>query len=93
MGVEIAQNWAQSPRLRESAASGLFWIQFPPDKATMSENMMLLGGNDLIEIQFAYKSGQRAILSLAKGDAGAFVFERALAAWGYAPGQGAGLAP
>ena len=45
-------------------------------------NAALFRASAALEMPLVYRSGQRAVLRLAKGEEGHRVFEQALAAWG-----------
>lgn len=61
---------------------GLFWIALSSDKKASGTNLSLMKANAFMDVPLLYKSGQRAILTLAKGETGGKAFERAFAAWG-----------
>lgn len=61
---------------------GLFWIALSNEKGAIQSNMGLLRSSSFLDIPLKYKNGQRAILTLTKGEPGTRAFERALAAWG-----------
>ena len=62
-------------------ADGFFWIALSAAPADVAKNLQLLKQRPWIDLPLVYESGQRAILTFEKGDAGTSVFDRALAAW------------
>jgi hypothetical protein len=63
-------------------ADGLFWIALSAADADIANNLKTLRDNSWIDVPIVYSSGQRAILTFEKGQAGADVFQTAMAAWG-----------
>lgn len=83
-----ASQTASAPRCRDvnnkaaAAAPGVYWVALSPVKADVATNMGLLREKSLIDLPIAYKSGQRAIVTIEKGSAATAMFTRAMVAWG-----------
>ncbi|MFO1185269.1 MAG: hypothetical protein U1E56_10830 [Bauldia sp.] len=79
---------AAAPKCRDvnnkpaAAAPGVYWVALSPAKPDVAANIALLREKPLIDLPIAYKSGQRAIITIEKGAAATAMFNRALLAWG-----------
>ena len=65
--------------LAVKVTNGFFLVGLSP--ADVKKNLALLGQNDWVDLTLDYETGQRAILTLAKGPLGKRAFEQAFAAW------------
>jgi hypothetical protein len=62
-------------------APGFFWIALSGVNSDMQNNLALLKDRVWIDLPLVYESGQRAIVTIEKGEAGQQVFQTALSAW------------
>lgn len=63
-------------------ADGFFWIALSAANNDITTNLSLLREREWFDLPIVYESGQRAILTFEKGEAGKQAFDRAFAAWG-----------
>jgi hypothetical protein len=62
-------------------APGFFWIALSGIDSDIQNNLALLKDRVWIDLPLVYQSGQRAILTLEKGESGQQVFQTAISAW------------
>ncbi len=62
-------------------SDGFFWIALNDLQQAVDDNLGLLANEQWVDIPIAYETGQRALLSIAKGSEGATVFREAITAW------------
>ena len=60
----------------------VFWIALSPLSVERSSNLRLLAQSSFFALPVTYASGQSAVVTFAKGNAGDAVFEKVLTAWG-----------
>lgn len=83
-----ASQTAATPKCRDvnnkpaAAAPGVYWITLSPVKADVATNIGLLRDKPLVDLPIAYKTGQRAIITIEKGGPASPLFTRAIASWG-----------
>ncbi|MFO1183523.1 MAG: hypothetical protein U1E56_01895 [Bauldia sp.] len=68
--------------LARKVIDDLFWVSLSDEDKDAVTNLENLKGSAFFELPLTYKSGEKAVLSLAKGAPGMAAFEAALAAWG-----------
>jgi len=61
---------------------GLYWIALSGIAQDAAANVSVMRSSNWFDLPLLYKSGQRAILTFEKGEAGREAFEKAFAAWG-----------
>jgi hypothetical protein len=80
--LKSSENDAGEPLIGAAVtiSGGYFWIALSAADTHLARNLQLLKEGSWIDLPLIYESGQTAVLSFAKGTAGADVFERALTA-------------
>src|SRR5262249_28485912 len=79
---------ATTPKCRKpsnkpaATSAGVYWIEMSPIPTDVTANVSLLRDKPFIDLPLAYKSGQRAYITIEKGQPGAATFAKAIAAWG-----------
>jgi hypothetical protein len=63
-------------------ADGLFWVLMSGQAKDLTANLASLKSAAFLDIPLVYKSGQRAIMTLTKGEQGEQAFNSAIKAWG-----------
>ncbi len=64
-----------------SITDGFFWIALSGVDADKAANLTALKNNDWLDLPLVYDTGQRAILTIAKGPPGTQAMDEALTAW------------
>ncbi|WP_068313499.1 hypothetical protein [Polycladidibacter hongkongensis] len=62
-------------------SNNLFWLALSDLESEKQDNLSLLKSREFLELPMVYRSGQRALLSMQKGERGQQVFAKAMQAW------------